>query len=474
MFAPPTVTNQAQLAPLFAQQQQMISDQTRRTANSGRPRRAGASGLTVPPWSRWLAAGAALGAILFWGLALANQADGLLVAGWYDLAIVTTVLAIEITTLHKLRSRNASGATIGVCAAAILAGLWVVAIATHTHWGRAHDGPATPISYPLVLGITLIAAVTLLPSGLLGSRRGRFYPEAPATTGAPFTREDPGSPQTYPPQGPGPHSGTKTAGDDLFRQAKQAYAAQEYQTSAERFTNLCRFPAHVADAHYGLGMIALARHQPAQAFKWFQSCLIADRTYANAWYQLSRLAQQRSPENAARYYQQALHYAQHRPATTTTSAATPHPDPPGPAARAGIVDPPAAAPGCVTGRVAGLQRRNEQSFYLHRLFIYVWDFRIERPNCDPILVEMRAFRFTGDVSNGDIVDIPAQTVAPGQVAKVQHLFNRTTNAEITASFARGPRTAAAGAKITGRLAIVIAFLGGVSYVLNYVITHLPH
>ena len=221
-------------------------------------------------------------------------------------------------------------------------------------------------------------------------------------------------------------------------------------------------------------MVALAQGRRQEAEKLFEACLRADRTYANAWYQLGQLKGPRAPAEAQRCYQEALRLnPQHagalrklgtaRGATVTQPTVVPGP-PSAPSLPANRGPAAYASPGAgdadqwfadapighIRGRVVGFQRRAEQSFDLHRLYLYVWDFRVERPGMAPVMVEMRGFRFRGDISNGDIVDIVATDASPGQVLKVRRLVNLTTNAEITTSYGRGPRTLAVVSKTAGR------------------------
>ena len=275
-------------------------------------------------------------------------------------------------------------------------------------------------------------------------------------------------------------SAVKTpAEEQILNSARAAYASKDLQASAEGFSKLVKSPACAADASYGLGMVALAQGRRQEAEKLFEACLRADRTYANAWYQLGQLKEPQSPAEAQRCYQEALRLnPQHagalrklgtaRGATVTQPTVVPGP-PSAPSLPANRGPAAYASPGAgdadqwfadapighIRGRVVGFQRRAEQSFYLHRLYLYVWDFRVERPGMAPVMVEMRGFRFRGDISNGDIVDIVATDASPGQVLKVRRLVNLTTNAEITTSYGRGPRTLAVVSKTAGR-AIILA------------------
>ena len=163
----------------------------------------------------------------------------------------------------------------------------------------------------------------------------------------------------------------------------------------------------------------------------------------NAWYQLGQLKEPLSPAEAQKCYQEALRLnprhagamqklgparapglAQPTGVPGPTSAPSPSADR-GAAAYASQTAGDAGqwfadAPlGHIRGRVVGFQRRAEQSFYLHRLYLYVWDFRVEQPGMAPVMVEMRGFRFRGDISNGDIVDIVATDYNPGRVLKVR-------------------------------------------------------
>jgi tetratricopeptide (TPR) repeat protein len=279
-------------------------------------------------------------------------------------------------------------------------------------------------------------------------------------------------------------SAVKTpAEEQTLKSAKAAYANREFQASAESFKKLVNSPAYAADAYYGLGMVALAQGRRQEADKLFGACLHADRTHANAWYQLGQLRESQSPTEALKFYREALRFnPQHagamrklghdRSAGLAQSAGVPRPPgapaaptPLGVAADASLGTGEAgrqfadAPSGHIRGRVVGFQRRAEQSFFLHRLYLYVWDFRVERPGMAPVMIEMRGFRFRGDISNGDIVDIITRDASPGQVLKVRRLLNLTTNAELTTSYGRGPRTLATAAKIAVVLIVLAVVIG---------------
>ncbi len=278
-------------------------------------------------------------------------------------------------------------------------------------------------------------------------------------------------------------SAVKTpAEEETLKSAKAAYANRDFQASAEDFEKLVNSPAYAADAYYGLGMVALAHSRRQEAEKLFAACLRADPTYANAWYKLGELRESQSPTEALNFYQEALrlnpqHAGAMRKLGTDRRAGLAHPTgvprPPGaPAAPIPFGITADASPGTgeagqqfadaptghLRGRVVGFQRRAEQSFFLHRLYLYVWDFRVERPGTAPVMIEMRGFRFRGDISNGDIVDIITRDASPGQVLKVRRLLNLTTNAEITTSYGRGPRTLATAAKIAVALIALAAVI----------------
>jgi len=135
---------------------------------------------------------------------------------------------------------------------------------------------------------------------------------------------------------------------------------------------------------------------------------------------------------------------------------------------AGALPSPPAVSGNIKGRVAGFQRRAEQSFFLHRLYLYVWDFRIERPDTPPVMVEMRGYRFTGDISNGDEVEIATHNAHPGRVFRVRRLTNLTTNAAIKTSYGRGRRTLAAISKMLSALIVLAVVIGIAIYIIERV------
>jgi TolA-binding protein len=307
-------------------------------------------------------------------------------------------------------------------------------------------------------------------------------------------------------QAPGSESSPE---DQALSSAKAAYGRRDYAGSAAAFGKLISSPSHAAEAYYGLGMIALTQGRAQDGEKLFKASLGADPAYANSWYQLGQLAESQSPSDASRFYREALrHNPRHagaikklqaasvtgtaRPAEvprpsnadvpgSATPDSTSQPTPPhswgqrqtgtGREARtpfayvppAPTVPPaPITAPtvsGHIRGRVVGFQRRAEQSFFLHRLYLYVWDFRIERPNMPPVMVEMRGYRFTGDISNGDEVDIAAHSAQPGRVLRVRQLTNLTSSAVIKTSYGRGRRTLAATSKILVSLIILAAVIG---------------
>jgi tetratricopeptide (TPR) repeat protein len=281
-----------------------------------------------------------------------------------------------------------------------------------------------------------------------------------------------------------------TTGEDrILQAARAAFRRKDFHASAAEFGKLISSPAHAADARYGLGMTALAQGRTQDAEKFFNACLHADRTYANAWYQLGLLNEARSPEEARGYYREALrHNPQHAgairklPGEHVTAGTRPPSSAPPPAyasalpAEARGPEPagdgpdqfPPAPSGHIQGHVAGFQRRAEQSFFLHRLYLYVWDFRIVRPGVPPVMVEMRGFRFRGDISNGDVVDIAVSGARAGEVLKVRRLLNLTTNAEIRTSYGRSSRTLAAALKIILALAVLAAFITFAAFFIHHV------
>jgi hypothetical protein len=311
-------------------------------------------------------------------------------------------------------------------------------------------------------------------------------------------------------QAPGSESSPE---DQVLSSAKAAFGRRDFEGSAAAFAKLISSPTHAAEAFYGLGMIALAQGRAQSGEKLFKASLGADPAHANSWYQLGQLTESQSPSDASRLYREALrHNPRHagaiqklrvahvtgatRPAEvprpsnadvpgSATPDSTGQPSPPGPRGRrqtgtgreAGTPPTPAAPPplmsppavsGHIRGRVVGFQRRAEQSFFLHRLYLYVWDFRVERPNMPPVMVEMRGFRFTGDISNGDEVEIAAHSARPGRVLRVRQLTNLTTNAAIKTSYGRGRRTLAATSKILVALIILSAVIGVGIYIIEQV------
>ena len=131
------------------------------------------------------------------------------------------------------------------------------------------------------------------------------------------------------------------------------------------------------------------------------------------------------------------------------------------AAPAGISAAPATTGSATSGIVGGLQQRQET---FGRTYFTVWNFRLERRDAagnplTPIPVEMRGRRFTGGISNGDLVDIhlaPAQ----GKVAAVRQVRNLTVGAEVKAIGRRHP--------VLRALSIVLA-LGGFAILVFFVL-----
>lgn len=72
------------------------------------------------------------------------------------------------------------------------------------------------------------------------------------------------------------------------------------------------------------------------------------------------------------------------------------------------------------GVVSGLQQRQEM---YGRVYFQVWDFRLQRPDRPPVQVELRARSISGQLANGDVVEIPRGN-------KPMKLRNLTTNAMI--------------------------------------------
>ena len=399
---------------------------------------------------------------------------------------------------------------------------WLIVIATHVELVRQHDGPITPISYVLGVVISVLAVGFLLTFSVLSARRpaesavgqdGVNPPQREPTLNpdvgqadgtamspgglgaqgarvrgtAPYRTPEPegftGDGRPYPvvPSGAGQPGRIPTpAEEQVLRSAKAAYAKRDFKASARTFQELVHSPVYAAEAYYGLGMVALAEGRRQEADKLFGACINADRAHANAWYQLGQLRESQSPAEASQFYQEALRLnPQHAGARRKLGAGRgtrPSQQAPGrpaypsfPIARGAAPDTGretggagqqfADAPsGHIRGRVVGFQRRAEQSFFLHRLYLYVWDFRVNRPGLAPVMVEMRGFRFRGDISNGDVVDIATRGSGPGQVLRVRRLYNLTTNAPVTTSYGRGPRTLAAAAKIAAALLVLAVMI----------------
>lgn len=400
-------------------------------------------------------------------------------------------------------ARRGSAKTAATWVIVVVAIFWLIVKATHIELIRQHDGPITPIPYFLAVVVSVLAVGFLLslyvlrarPSAdsaidrdganmppikdLLDSRAGQADGVQASPIGADAGLRGPGAAAPQAAAG-GDTVQCRTQGDSvtgsavrasaseqILTSARAAYANGDFQASAEGFKKLVNSPIHAADACYGLGMVALAQGRRQEAEKLFAAGIRADRTHANAWYQIGRLRESQSPAEALTFYREALRLnPQHagamrklgvsREADVAQSAGAPkRPDAPPTARGVAAGASPAggeghqftdAPSGHLRGRVAGFQRRAEQSFFLHRLYLYVWDFRVERPGMAPVMIEMRGFRFRGDISNGDVVDI-AGDASPGRVLRVRQLLNLTTDAEIKTSYGRGPRILAAAAKI---------------------------
>lgn len=108
------------------------------------------------------------------------------------------------------------------------------------------------------------------------------------------------------------------------------------------------------------------------------------------------------------------------------------------------------------GRVAGYHSRAEQSFFLKRGYLYVWDFRIERQGSPPVQVEMRGFRMYGAIADGDEVAIPEHAASASGLIRTHRLHNYTSGSDVRASFGRGRRVVAAASKIIIALLILAA------------------
>jgi hypothetical protein len=84
------------------------------------------------------------------------------------------------------------------------------------------------------------------------------------------------------------------------------------------------------------------------------------------------------------------------------------------------------------------------------------------------MVEMRGFRFTGDISNGDEVEIAAHSAQHGRVLRVRQVTNLTSSAVIKTSYGRGRRTLAAMSKILVALIILAVVVGAGLYIIERV------
>ena len=117
---------------------------------------------------------------------------------------------------------------------------------------------------------------------------------------------------------------------------------------------------------------------------------------------------------------------------------------------------PAVAPtpephgGCIRGRVAAMQQRQEiagfriaqynWNRYAGQPYTLIWDFRLERNAPDgtplaPVAVEMvskgsmwgTSKGFKGSVLNGDEVEVDGRDYQPGRVLRVEQVWNLTSN-----------------------------------------------
>ena len=123
--------------------------------------------------------------------------------------------------------------------------------------------------------------------------------------------------------------------------------------------------------------------------------------------------------------------------------------------------------GALRGRVAGYRSRAEQSFFFRRGYLYVWDFRLERPGLAPVQVEMRGFRMYGAIADGDDVEVLGRDSAATGLIHTRRLRNYTAQADVRVSYGRGRRLAASGAKLIIVLLILAAIALGIYYVARH-------
>lgn len=96
------------------------------------------------------------------------------------------------------------------------------------------------------------------------------------------------------------------AEDAVLARARAALAARQWQSSAELFRRLLDSVSYGAEAHYGLGMIALAHRKQEEAEALFVAALRRDKRHANSLYQIAKLRERTSPQEAAAIYSQVL------------------------------------------------------------------------------------------------------------------------------------------------------------------------
>ena len=79
---------------------------------------------------------------------------------------------------------------------------------------------------------------------------------------------------------------------------------------------------------------------------------------------------------------------------------------------------------------------------------------------------MRGYRFSGDLTNGDEVSIPARRLRSGEILRVKRFMNLTTGATVSCSYGRVSRLFGT----LGRVLVATAMFGGL-IALGIVLSH---
>jgi hypothetical protein len=114
-----------------------------------------------------------------------------------------------------------------------------------------------------------------------------------------------GSTQRVTAAGAPPAAGTR--GPDLLAEGRSLLEQHRYDESRRSFLKAAAIPAAAAEAHYGLGVLAMAQDDKALAQGYFREAVRIDPRHANALFQLGYISEHNNASaDAVDFYRRAL------------------------------------------------------------------------------------------------------------------------------------------------------------------------